>query len=83
MFAKAIQTQLLVAQESCTIFNDINKQLSMLREYISVDILESDKAAAEIIRILKSFTRWCHLDDEDEPHNQNQKLLYNLGEWGI
>ena len=80
MFTKAIQTQLLVTQESCTVFNDINKQLSMLREYISVDILESDKAAAEIIRILKLFTRWCHLDDEDEPHSQNQKILYNSGE---
>ena len=80
MFTKAIQTQLLVTPESCKIYSDITEQLSMLREYISVDILESDKAAAEIIRILKLFTRWCHLDDEDEPHSQNQKILYNSGE---
>ena len=58
----------------------MNEQLSMLREYISVDILESDKAAVEIIRILKLFTRWCRLDDEDEPHSQNQKILYNSGD---
>ena len=58
----------------------MNKQLSKLREYISVDILESDEAAVEIIRILKLFTRWCHLDDEDEPHSQNQKILYNSGD---
>jgi hypothetical protein len=83
LFKKAIQTQLLVAEESCRVFSDINEQLSMLRECMSTDISESDKAAAEIIRILKLFTRLCHLDDEDEPHSQNQKILYNSGKLGI
>jgi hypothetical protein len=79
LFTKAVQIQLLVAQESCKVFSDINEQLSILRECMSADISESDKATAEIIRILKLFTRLCHLDDEDEPHGQNQKILYNSG----
>ena len=49
---------------------------------MSVDILELDQAAAEIIRILKQFIKWCQLDDDDEPHTQNQKILYNSGKDG-
>ena len=84
LFTKAIQTQLLVAQESCDVFSEINDQLLILRERmsLSVDSLESDKAA-EIEEILRLFTKWCHLDDEDEPHTQNQKILYNSGNLGI
>lgn len=46
---------------------------------MSVDILELEQAAAEITQILKQFTRLCYLDSENEPHNQNQKILYNSG----
>ena len=46
---------------------------------MSVDILELEQAAAEITQILKQFTRLCYLDSKNEPHNQNQKILYNSG----
>ena len=39
-----------------------------------------DSGRAEIIKILRVFTGMCHLNDEDEPHPQNQKILYNFGE---
>lgn len=78
LFEKAIQTQLLIAPKSCEVFNDIGELLPTLRRYMSIDV--GDVGRAEIIKILRTFTKMCRLDDEDEPHQQNQKILYNYGE---
>ena len=78
LFEKAIQTQLLIAPKSCEVFNDISEFLPELRRYMSIDV--DDSGRAKIIRILRTFTKMCHLDEEDEPHPQNQKILYNYGQ---
>ena len=78
LFEKAIQTQLLVTPKSCEVFKDVSDLLPNLRRYMSNDV--GDSGRAEIIKILRTFTSMCHLNDEDEPHPQNQKILYNFGE---
>lgn len=78
LFEKAIQTQLLIAPKSCEVFEEVDKLLPDLRHYMSVDLGESGRV--KIITILRTFTKMCHLKEEDEPHPQNQKILYNYGE---
>lgn len=78
LFSKAIQTQLLVTQQSVKVFEEIEDKLPILRRHMSVDIGEDERA--ELIRILRTFTKMCSLDEEaHEPHQQNQKILYNFG----
>ena len=79
MFEKAIQTELLIAPKSCEVFKDASDLLPKLRRYMSIDV--DDAGRAEIIKILRTFTDMCQLNDEDEPHPQNQKILYNFGEY--
>ena len=78
LFEKAIQTQLLIAVGSSEVLNDIHMLLPIFRHYTSVDVDSAGRA--EIVRMLRIFTKMCHLDEEDEPHPQNQKILYNLGQ---
>lgn len=77
LFKKCIQTQLLIAPKSCEVSEDVSKLLPILRRYMSNDV--GDNGRAEIIKILKKFTKMCHLHDEDEPHLHNQRILYNSG----
>ena len=79
LFQKAIQTQLLVTEESQRVFGEIRQLLPTLRRHLSVDAGESQRA--EIIRILNSFTQMCSLqEDNEQPHQQNQNILNNFGE---
>ena len=79
LFEKAIQTQLLVTDESRRVFAEIGKLLPTLRHHLSIDSGESQRV--EIIHTLNTFTRICLLqDDEEQPHQQNQNILYNYGE---
>ena len=77
LFEKATQTQLLIAPKSREVFDDISELLPKLRRYMSVDA--DDSGRGRIITILRTLTKMCHLDDEDEPHPQNQKIIYNYG----
>ena len=77
LFKKCVQTQLLIAPKSREVLEDVCNLLPTLRRYMSNDVGDSERA--EIIRILQTFTKMCHLNDEDEPHPQNQKILYNCG----
>ncbi len=80
LFTKAIQTQLLVTDQSKRVFKDIEEQLPILRRYMSVDVGEDGRA--HLIRILRTFTKMCSLEgDKQEPHQQNQKILYNFGKY--
>ena len=80
LFLKAIQTQLLVTDKSEKVFEEVCELLPVLRRYLSIEVKE--KGRAEIVRILKRFTEMCCLEgDEQEPHPQNQKILYNYGEY--
>ena len=79
LFEKAIQTQLLVTDESRRVFAEIEKLLPPLRHHLSVDAGESQRV--EIIHTLNRFTKMCSLqEDEEQPHQQNQNILYNYGE---
>lgn len=79
LFEKAIQTQLLVTDESRRVFAEIEKLLPPLRHHLSVDAGESQRV--EIIHTLNTFTKMCSLqEDEEQPHQQNQNILYNYGE---
>ena len=79
LFEKAIQTQLLVTDESQRVFAEIEQLLPRLRHHLSIDAGESQRV--EIIHTLNTFTRICSLqDDEEQPHQQNQNILYNFGE---
>ena len=79
LFEKAIQTQLLVTDESRRVFAEIEQLLPRLRHHLSIDSGESQRV--EIIHTLNTFTRICLLqDDEEQPHQQNQNILYNYGE---
>ena len=78
LFEKAIQTQLLIATESRGVFESVSDLLPKLRGYMSIEV--GDRERAEIIRILRILTSMCQIKEEDEPHPQNQKILYNFGE---
>ena len=79
LFEKAIQTQLLVTDESRRVFAEIEKLLPSLRHHLSIDAGESQRV--EIIHTLNTFTKMCSLqEDEEQPHQQNQNILYNYGE---
>lgn len=85
LFSKAIQTQLLVAEDSKKVFREIGQLLPTLRRYMSIDA--GGRERAEIITIMQTFTKMCVYDeDKGEPHRQNQRILYNYGEveglWG-
>ena len=76
LFSKAIQTQLLVTDQSKQVFRDIEKLLPILRRHLSIDI--GNKERGVIIDILEKFAAMCVLEEEEsEPHPQNQKILYN------
>ena len=77
LFEKALQTQLLRAPKSCDVFDDVRNLLPALQYHISVSIGESGRS--RIIQLLKQLTKLCHLDDFDESHRQNQRILYNSG----
>jgi len=52
--------------------------LPPLRRLLSVDAGESQRK--EIIRIINTFTQMCVLkEDNEQPHQQNQNILYNYG----
>ena len=78
LFQKAIQTQLLVTKESQMVFTEIKNLLPPLQRRLSVNIGELPR---EIICTLRAFTQMCVLKEDDkEPHQQNQNILYNYGE---
>ena len=79
LFEKAIQTQLLVTDESQRVFAEIGKRLPRLRHHLSVDV--GKKEMGEIICTLNKFSHMCSLQhDDQQAHKQNQNILYNYGE---
>ena len=82
LFEKAIQAQLLVTDESRRVFAEFEKLLPRLRHHLSIDAGESQRV--EIIHTLNTFTKMCSLqEDEEQPHQQNQNILYNYGELSV
>ena len=78
LFSKAIQTQLLVNEQSKQVFTEIEDLLPTLRRYMSIDAGEIERGG--IIRMLNTLTTMCSLEqEEEEPHQQNQRIVYNSG----
>ena len=78
LFEKAVQSQLLVTETSQKVFAKIEELLPILRRLLSIDT--TGKQRAEVVDILRKFTEMCMLEgDEEEPHPQNQNILYNYG----
>ncbi|XP_065902249.1 inositol 1,4,5-trisphosphate receptor type 2-like [Dysidea avara] len=78
LFEKAIQTQLLITSESETVYSRISSLLPTLRHLAVIDV--DEKQCQELVDILEELTSLCHLEgDENEPHKQNQTILYNTG----
>ena len=62
------------------VFRRIEDTLPNLRRLLSLDLGEESRA--EVVHILQTFTEMCQLPlQESEPHTQNQKILYNFGQW--
>ena len=79
LFEKALQTQLMSTPKSCEVFNDVRELLPTLQYHMSVGVGVSGRT--EIIKLLRRLTKLCYLDDYDESHQQNQKILYNSGNY--
>ena len=95
LFQRAVQAQLLLTKESETLYQDIYDHLHLLRQYLNPKICLYSQSTPEhptesmIVRrkdpelFLKELTEKCWLVGEVigfEPHQQNQKIIYNFGE---
>lgn len=79
LFDQASAVQLLVSKESVADYRKIASLLPTLRHFLSIDCSVQDQW--KIVEILDVFTNLCCMSDGDEPHEHNQHILYNFGEW--
>ena len=95
LFQRAVQAQLLLTVESGRLYQDIYDHLHSIRQYLNPKIYLYSQSTPEhptesmTVRRkysgspLKELTEKCWLADEAigfEPHQQNQKIIYNFGE---
>ena len=81
LFRRAVQAQLLLTKESERLYKNISDHLHLLRQYLNPKILQYSESTPQ--SPLKKLTEKCWLADEAvgfEPHQQNQKIIYNFGE---
>ena len=84
IFQGAGQVELLVTRESVELFNNIEKSiLSDLREYLDMkNVMGSFQMPISGNSPLEVLTRKCWIQGDVtncEPHQQNQKIIYNFG----
>ncbi|MCG8621292.1 MAG: hypothetical protein MJE68_04710, partial [Proteobacteria bacterium] len=92
LFQRAVQAQLLLTVESGNLYKYISKHLYELRLYLNPKICQSTPeqpmesmtgGRKDPESLLKELTEKCWLVGEAigfEPHQQNQKIIYNFGE---
>ena len=89
LFQRAVQAQLLLTVESGNLYKYISKHLYELRQYLNPKICQSTPMESMTVgrkdpkSLLKELTEKCWLVGEAigfEPHQQNQKIIYNFGE---
>ena len=89
LLCRATQTELLVTSNSIQLYKEIDANLlSSLRDYLdwkNVMIEGSSRYFPSSTRLspLQTLTLCCCLTEEAEgcePHQQNQKIIYNFGE---
>lgn len=82
----------MITPESESVYKEISKLIPTLRHLAAIDVNETQ--CQELVKVLDDLTEYamptidcflslnslCHLEGEqDEPHKQNQKILYNTG----
>ena len=77
LFSHAAHTQLLEAEESLTVLEDLGNILPTLRHLLSID--GDIESQLKIIDILKRLASLCTEESSEEPHSFNQMMLYNHG----
>lgn len=85
LFLKARQTELLITERSIELYNRVERSiLSRLREFLDkknvMDALQASLFAG--YSPLEELTGSCWIEGEVlgfEPHQQNQKIIYNFG----
>lgn len=91
LFQRAVQAQLLLTVKSGRLYQHIYDHLHLLRQYLNPKICQYSQSTPEqptesmIERrtLLKGLIEKCWLVGEAigfEPHQQNQKIIYNFGE---
>ena len=77
LFTHAAHSQLLTAAESIQTFKEVGDMLPKLRHLLSIDC-DAD-GLREIVDYLQKLTGYCTCSGNEEPHKENQILLYNYG----
>ena len=77
LFSHAAHTQLLIAEESLAVSTEIQEQLPKLRHLLSIDC--GAEGQWKISDILVKLTWYCTRPNDEEPHSENQMMLYNYG----
>ena len=95
LFQRAVQAQLLLTVKSGRLYQDIYDHLHLLRQYLNPKICQYSQSTPEQLTesmiarrkdsetLLKELIEKCWLVGEAigfEPHQQNQKIIYNFGE---
>lgn len=77
LFSHAAHSQLLVSDESLLVFKQLQDLLPTLRHLLSIDCdIDGQK---KIMKILVKLTGYCTRSNNEEPHAENQMMLYNHG----
>ena len=77
LFSHAAHTQLLMSEESLLVSKQIQRLLPTLRHLLSIDCdIEGQR---KILDILIKLTEFCSHANDEEPHVENQLMLYNYG----
>ncbi|KAI6652753.1 hypothetical protein LOD99_4139 [Oopsacas minuta] len=79
LFERAIQTQVLINDNSIELFKNTDRNLPEFRRLLKASLTNSD-ICNRLIGLLVTFVEACELpNDRTEAHQQNQKILYNFG----
>lgn len=86
LFSSAMQAELLITETSVTLYNIIEQRiLSSLRDYLDwKNVVVGGGHCSDVSERspLQELTMYCWLQGEVEgcePHQQNQKIIYNFG----
>ena len=77
LFSHAAHTQLLIAEESLLVSKQIQSLLPTLRHLLSIDC--DVDGQRKILNILVKLAEFCSHANDEEPHVENQLMLYNYG----
>ena len=77
LFSHAAHSQLLIAKRSIDTSKELQELLPKLRHLLSIDCDTEDQW--KIVDFLEKLTGYCTRTNDEEPHKENQLMLYNYG----